>query len=65
MNLSADIYIDVLVDKWSANIREHPIGGGPGRIIWEKHNMSSEYNATTAMEAEWQKLQIQPLGSAT
>ena len=54
--LSADIYCDSTGKKWSAVIRQHPERGGKGVIVWQKHEMSTDYNATTAMEAAWQRL---------
>lgn len=55
-NLSADIYSDNTGKEWSASISEHPPQGGDGKVVWEKHGMSSEHNATTAMEAAHQRL---------
>lgn len=55
-NISVDIFCDASGKKWTAELREHPLDGGPGVVVWRREGMRSDYNATSAMEAARQRL---------
>lgn len=50
-SLAADVVQD-FDGKWRATIHGYPAR----RLLWEKGGMRTEHNATTAMEAAWQRL---------
>lgn len=57
MNLAADIFCDATGKKWTAVLTKYPPQGGDGIEVWRRSGMSSEHNATTAMEAAYSRLQ--------
>lgn len=45
MEYSVDIFINANNNRWTGIVREHPEGGGPGEVIYEK---STFLNGTLA-----------------
>lgn len=56
-NLAADVYCDATGKKWTARITRLLPGVLKPIVVWERTDMRSQWNAETAMDAAWNRLQ--------